>query len=364
MRVVRLSEQLEGQILAIPIHGEGGRLLLAQGSRLTKQLIGVLLRRGYTRVAVDDHLTRDIELDQGISEETRRQAIEALHSTTQELLQGKAGDFSRIKSVVDNIIDDIRANENQSLGIYSLCSFDEDTFNHSVNVCMLSLVIATQMPLNSSELRSLGLGALLHDIGKLLIPKSILNKPASLTDREHCLVRTHVEKGWKLLSQCYSVSAVSAHCALDHHERIDGSGYPRKIKGDNISLFGKITAVADVFEAMNSDRPQRKAIFPEAIHKYLNDNKAILFDKDSVDILYSKVALYPTGSILSLWGGFVAVVVRQDPRSNMRPIVRLITGPGVTKPVDIALFDRPELTVNMVLDDYPNELRRIISHDS
>lgn len=174
-------------------------------------------------------------------------------------------------------------------------------------------------------------------------------------------MKTHALKGWELLSSCYDIGPVAAHAALDHHERLDGSGYPRRLTELDISPIGRITAVADVYEAMTSDRPQRGALLPEIAYAFISENSGRQFDRNVTQALFSRVALYPAGTILSLWGGYVAVVVRQDERSNRRPFVRIVSGPGITKPVDTALHERPDLQVTLVLDDYPPETRRMLA---
>mgnify|MGYP005836548991 CR=1 FL=1 len=360
MRVVALRNNIAGEILAMPIHGDGGRLILAKGMRLTPSLVQALLRRGYTRVAIEDSMMADVEADQSIQEETRQLTIRVLDAASRNVLRGSQGDLRSIRDAVDAIIADLRENPKACVGLYSLCSFDEETYTHSINVCVLAVTAALAMNRPLHEVRQIGLGALMHDIGKVLIPKHILNKPAALTDEEYALVKTHTEKGWELLHSCYEIGAISAHAALDHHERLDGSGYPRQLKGDNISEIGRLTAVADVYEAMTSDRPQRRAVLPEAVHTFLIEKRGVLFDGDAVEAMFSRVALYPTGTILSLWGGYVAVVLKQDPRSNSRPVVRVVSGPGILKPLDLPLFDRPDLTVNLILDDYPEETRRLV----
>jgi putative nucleotidyltransferase with HDIG domain len=360
VRVVALRDRVAGETLAMPVHGDGGRLMLARGMSLTPTLIQALQKRGYTRVAIEDVLLRDVEADETIQEETRELTIRVLDTVTSNVLRGTPGDLRPIRNAVEAIIADLRDNPKACIGLYSLCSFDEETYTHSTNVCVLSLSAAQVMGWLPGDLRQVGLGALLHDIGKVLIPKQILNKPALLTDDEYSLVKTHTEKGWELLQGCYDVGAVTAHAALDHHERLDGSGYPREVKGDNISEIGRIAAVADVYEAMTADRPQRRAVLPEAVHAFMMEKRGTLFDGDIVEAMFTRVALYPTGTILSLWGGYVAVVIRQDPRSNSRPFVRIVSGPGILKATDIPLYERPELTVNLILDDYPPETRRLV----
>lgn len=361
MRVVALHDKLVGERLAMPVHGDGGRLMLAKGMKLTPALISLLRARGYTRVAVEDSLTSDAEIDASIQEETRQMTIRVMDTVMKNILRGSPGDIRPVREAVDAIIEDLRNNPKATIGLYSLCAFDEETYTHSINVCILSLCIAGTLGWPVHRLKDLGLGALLHDVGKVLIPKHIINKPSLLTDEEYQLVKTHPAKGFELLQQCYNVGPVVAHAALDHHERLDGSGYPRRITGNKISDFGRVVAVADVYEAMTANRPQRRAVLPEAVQAFLMEKRGSLFDGDMVEVMFERIVLYPAGTILSLWGGYVGVVIKQDPRANHRPVVRIVSGPGIHKATDVALYERPEMTINLVLDDYPPETRRLIA---
>ncbi len=351
MRVVRLQDGLAGKCLAMPIHSDGGRLLAARGLRLTHSLISLLMQRGYTRVAVEDPLLDDVELDTSIGEETRQRAVYAMDRAARNILSG-APDIGAVVSTVDDMVEELRAKSKTCIGLYSLNSYDEDTYTHSLNVSILAIVVGNYLGRNPDSLKALGLGALLHDIGKLLIPRHILNKPSRLSESEYGLVQTHAKKGWELLSKCYDVSQMAARAAFEHHERLDGTGYPRGMTGD-ISDTGRITAVADVYEAMTADRPHRKALMPEIARTHLLDNSGTLYDPQAVEGLVKTVALYPTGTILSLRGEYTAVVIKQDTRSNVCPFVRIVSGPDVTVPTDVALVDHPQLTVEAVLDDYP-----------
>ncbi len=363
MRVVSLQDTLEGSYLAVPIHGDGGRLMLGTDTRLTKRLIRVLQSRGYTKVAIRDPLLEDIEPDDAIDIQTRAQTKAALDKAVTKLVAGQTPDLNEVFHAVDAVIADLWSNFRTSSSIVSIQSYDMDTYTHCINVCILSICIGYNLGWPLSKLRKLGTAALLHDVGKILLPINVLNKPNDLTNEEYAIVKTHCEKGWELLSGCFNTDGFVAQSAMEHHERLNGSGYPRHLGEEKISDVGKITAVADVFDAMTTDRPQRKAILPEAVYSYMSQAKGELFDAKIVDILFNNVALYPTGTILSLWGGYLAVVTAQDPRSGFRPFVRIIGGPGITKPIDISLYSRPDIKINLLLDDYPSDAKRIITDD-
>ena len=361
MRVAKLQDGLEGTELALPIHSNDGRLLLTKGAVLNRRLIRLLQSHGYTRVAINDTMSSDIDLDDAITFETRLQAERALGRAVHTLVQGQTPNLNEVVDVVDNIIFELKGKSQVSNGLYSIHSFDANTFTHSINVCILSVAIAMELNWPISKMRELGAGAILHDIGKILMPLPVLNKPGRLTDDEYELIKTHAHKGWELLVNCYGVSSYASQAALEHHERIDGSGYPRNLSGSEISDFGKITAVADVYEAMTADRPHRKAMFPEIVYAHMSEGKGTMFEGDLVDTLFSKVALFPNGTILSLEGNYICVVTEQDLRSSFRPYVRILHGPGVFEPLDIPLFERPDLKIEIILDDLPEEVKEKVS---
>jgi HD-GYP domain-containing protein (c-di-GMP phosphodiesterase class II) len=361
MRVAKLQDTLEGTELALPIHSDDGRLLLTAGAKLNRRIIRLLQSHGYTRVAINDTMSLDIELDDAITFETRLQAEKALGQTVDALVKGQTPNLSEVIDVVDTIIFELREKSQISSGLYSIHSFDANTFTHSINVCVLSLAIAAALNWPLSKMRELGAGAILHDIGKILMPLPVLNKPGKLTNEEYELIKTHAHKGWELLINCFGVGACASQSALEHHERLDGSGYPRNLTGSEISDIGKITAVADVYEAMTADRPHRKAMFPELVYAHMSEGKNTMFDGDLVDTLFSKVALFPNGTILSLEGNYICVVTEQDLRSSFRPYVRILDGPDILKPLEVALFERPDLKIEIILDDYPEEVKKRVS---
>ncbi len=363
MRVARLQDAVIGSYLALPIHGDGGRLMLGTGTRLSKRLVESLKSRGYTKVAIKDPMVGDIELDEAISVETRIQAEVALTKSVTKLLAGRTPDLGPVYDAVDAIIGDLSKNSRTTSGLFSIQSYDSDTYTHSINVCVLSICIGRCLDWSFHKVRELGVGALLHDVGKIVMPLGLLNKPARLTDEEYGIIKTHCEKGWGLLSECFDAGSIVSKSAMEHHERLDGSGYPKSLIENQISDIGRVTAVADVYDAMTTDRPHRRAIFPETVYAHMTQAKGVLFDGTAVDGLFSQVALYPTGTILSIWGGYIAVVTAQDPRSNFRPYVRIVGGPGITKPIDVSLYSRPDIKINLLLDDYPADSRSMIADE-
>ncbi|MEW6399275.1 MAG: HD-GYP domain-containing protein [Bacillota bacterium] len=241
-------------------------------------------------------------------------------------------------------------------------SYHDYTFVHSVDVAVVSIVIGLASGYDRPRLRELGAGALLHDVGKVKIPTEILDKRESLTTQEFERVKLHTTLGYQIISQSREFSYVSAHAALEHHERLDGSGYPRRLRGDKIHEIGKIVAVADVFCAMTSDRVYRRKVPPQEGIRHMRA-AASKFDQRFVRRLALRVAAFPNGTFVRLSTGEFAVVVRQDPRNSERPVVRLLADAGnrPVEQVEVALADTPELDVALVLDDMPEQVRQALA---
>lgn len=159
-----------------------------------------------------------------------------------------------------------------------VCSYDQYIFTHSLNVTLYSLAIGMHLKLSTKNLETLGLGAILHDVGKMKVPAEILMKPGKLTEEEFEEIKKHSEEGFRILRNVQTIPLLVAHCAFQHHERLNGSGYPRGIKGNEIHEFGKIIAVADVFDAVTSNRVYRQAMLPHEGLEILYAGAGSLFE--------------------------------------------------------------------------------------
>ncbi len=157
------------------------------------------------------------------------------------------------------ILESVKNNRASLSCLSSLNAYDKYTFTHSINVFLLSIALGSALGLDKNRLHDLGNSALFHDIGKTLIPKKILNKKTMLTDFEFALIKTHTTKGYLYAKEKLSIPEASLPGILQHHEKYDGSGYPSRIKQENIDIFARIISIADVYDAITSDRPYRKA---------------------------------------------------------------------------------------------------------
>jgi HD-GYP domain-containing protein (c-di-GMP phosphodiesterase class II) len=216
-----------------------------------------------------------------------------------------------------------------------------------LNVTLYALSIGLKLGLPQKDLEILGLGGILHDIGKMLIPSEILFKPGKLTSEEFTEMKKHTTYGYDILRNMHTIPLLVAHCAFQHHERLNGSGYPRGVKNEDIHLFGKILAVADVFDAVTSHRIYRSAMLPHEGLEILYAGSESLYEPVIIEAFRKSVAIYPFGLTVTLNDGRKGLVVGQNKDITERPIIRIIEAGGaeLDSPYDINLKDHLAVSI-------------------
>lgn len=326
MRFVPTSCIREGMIVGKSLRGRNGEILLQQGTPLRSSFIDKILNLGYNGIYVDDEMSKDIEVVEVISEQLRQKAIKTVKETfismdkTQTL---KTEQIKDLKNIIENIVDELFGNPDMVVNMVDMKIYDDYTFFHSTNVAILSLVVGVAAGLNKYDLHMLGMAAILHDIGKVYIPKDILNKNGKLTDEEMSIMKGHAYEGYSHLSN-FNLPVLFKRGVLDHHERYDGDGYPNRLKGEQISLFGRIISISDVYDALTSDRPYRKGLLPSEAMECIMGGGGSHFDPSLVEIFTTKVAPYPTGTYVLLSDGREGIVVENYGDCCMRPKIKII----------------------------------------
>jgi len=247
----------------------------------------------------------------------------AVSSMFQEARMGKALDTQHALPIVEEISSSVLRNPGALIGLARLKNKDDYTYMHSVAVCALMVSLARQLKLDDAQVREAGMAGLLHDIGKMMIPSAILNKPGKLTDPEFHAVKSHPEQGHKLLLAGSGVSEITLDVCLHHHEKMSGTGYPHRLKGDEISLFARMGAVCDVYDAITSDRPYKNGWDPSESIRKMAEWSGPHFDPIVFQAFVKSIGIYPVGTVVKLESGRLAVVIEQMEKSLLAPKVKV-----------------------------------------
>ncbi len=246
----------------------------------------------------------------------------AVASMFSDMRMGKAVSSEVAINLVSDIAASVSRNQNALISLARLKTKDDYTYMHSVAVCAMMVALAKQLNLSESETKQAGLAGLMHDIGKAGIPLEVLNKPGALTDEEFTLVKLHPQRGHDMLKEAGIDDETVLDVCLHHHEKIDGSGYPNKLKDEQISLFAKMGAVCDVYDAITSNRPYKSGWDPCVSLQRMAQWRGH-FDETIFKAFVKSLGIYPIGSTLMLKSGRLAVVIDQSPKSLLTPIVKV-----------------------------------------
>ncbi|HJV31482.1 MAG TPA: HD-GYP domain-containing protein [Bacillales bacterium] len=337
MRLVKTNTISQGTYLGKAIYNDKGKILLNEGVKLEQKLLKRLIEMGIHYIYVKDKKTEDIEIQDPIPAKLRNKAMNAIEKNFLELQSGRFSSNSVIlekatkglTELIHEIVYEIKNNKDLLVLLADVYAYDHYIFTHSLNVTMYSLAIGVKLHLTEKELETLGLGAILHDVGKMKISQQILLKPDRLTKDEYEEIKKHAEEGFQILRKISNIPLIVAHCAYQHHERLNGSGYPRGIKGKEIHFFGKIIAVADVYDAVTSNRVYRDAMLPHEGLEVLYAGSGTLYDQKIIEAFRDAVAVYPSGITVKLNDSRKGIVCRQNIGVSDRPVIRIIEENGI-----------------------------------
>ena len=275
------------------------------------------------------------------------QSKRAVTSMFQEARMGHAVNTAAAQKLVEEISDSISRNPGALISLARLKTADDYTYMHSVAVCALMIALSKQLGLNELQTRSAGIAGLLHDLGKALMPMEVLNKPGKLTDEEFAIIKKHPEEGHKLLLSSTGADEIALDVVLHHHEKTDGSGYPKRLKDSDISLFAKMGAVCDVYDAITSNRPYKAGWDPAESLRKMAEWTNGHFDPTVFQAFVKSVGIYPIGSLVKLNSGRLGIVIEQSEKSLLTPHVKVFystRSKARIKPeiIDLSRPDNPE----------------------
>ena len=251
------------------------------------------------------------------------QSKRAVVSMFQEARMGKAVDTGAAQKLVEEISDSVIRNPGALISLARLKTADDYTYMHSVAVCALMVALSRQLNLDEEQTRSAGIAGLLHDLGKAMMPMDVLNKPGKLTDEEFAIIKTHPEEGHRLLLGSTGADEIALDVVLHHHEKTDGSGYPKRLKDSEISLFAKMGAVCDVYDAITSNRPYKAGWDPAESLRKMAEWSNGHFDPTVFQAFVKSLGIYPIGSLVRLNSGRLGIVVEQAEKSLLTPRIKV-----------------------------------------
>ena len=308
-------------------------------------------QRGVTTVTVAETTTLDEAADEARGREVKAAAREtydtgvvAMRDVEMQSKLGKVFDVSPLQQVVSSMLDNLFHDPAAVLGLTAIKGHDEYTLNHSINVCILALSLGTSLGIDEEDLRSLGLSALLYDLGKVRIPEEILNKQGPLTTEEWAVVKSHAEEGADLLKRIQLVDQMPMIVAFEHHQRHDLQGYPESATGQEQHVFSKIVAVCDAYDAMTTRRPFRREIRPDKALAVLMQGRGKAYDPGVVKGLVAMLGIYPMGAVVLLEDGSTTVVYRVNNDDLLHPRVKVLVD------ADGCWLDNPEVIDLRVVD--------------
>lgn len=333
-------------------------LLLTKGQVLNNTFINKINYHGIEGAYIESEAFADIEVDSYINDVLKANTLKTVKDVYYELKMssGKvhATAIKQLSGIVSSLITEIMYKDDLSYNIIDFKNYDNYTYQHCLNVATLSISTGISLGLSEGALHDLGMAGLLHDIGKMMIPLEILNKPGKLTEEEFDIIKEHPGNAVSLLKDLVPYSVLSA--IQSHHEKLDGTGYPYGVSGSNIHFYGRVLAVCDVYDALTSDRSYRMTSFPSEVIEYIMGCADTHFDYEILKSFLKVIVAYPIGTFVRLSNKRIAVVVKNNSENIMRPVVRIINGDG-TVGVDVdLLYDNKymNITITDMAYDYDN----------
>jgi HD-GYP domain-containing protein (c-di-GMP phosphodiesterase class II) len=300
-----------------------------------------------------------------VAEKLYTEALGHAHEFMADVRKGKDVDYHDAEPVVDGFIESVFRNESAAATLFKLRTFDEYSYTHCINVSVLAIILGKYLGLDKDNLRLLGLSGLFHDVGKARIPEDILNKPAGLTPREMDIIKTHPLESYKIISSTDGPARDILRGAVEHHERFDGTGYPRGLAGGDIGIFGRIISIVDVYDALTSRRCYKPPMPTAKALSLMYQWRDSTFAPNSIEHFIKCIGVYPVGSFVRLSSGEYAIVTDSNPTNASRPTVKILFTPWMRRKaaVVVDLFkDSGGLEITECLNPagYPVDLARLL----
>lgn len=352
MRLEFIDNIKEDDVLGKNILTNEGKILLRAGVKLTYQYINSLKKLGVFYAYIEDERLDDVQVEDERLTELKQCTMKNMSTIMKNVSGFNRIDMKEAISNVENLIDYIIEIKDVNKSLYDVKTYDNYTYMHCLNTGIMAAFVGMSIDMSEYNLRELGIGAILHDIGKTKISSDIINKEGPLTNDEFGEIKKHPLYGKEILSKNMFISDTVLDSVEQHHERVDGKGYPYGLQGYKISKGAKIISVCDVYDAVSSNRSYRKKFAPNEAYELILSGSGSAFDYGIVKKFKETFAVYPLGCCIKLSNGIEGYVVRQNKNFPDRPIIRVLYDSKTREPVpfyEVDLLESFNLAVECVI---------------
>ncbi|WP_270474883.1 HD-GYP domain-containing protein [Clostridium cochlearium] len=352
MRLEFIDKVKDNEILGKSILTSDGQMLLKTGVRLTSNYLSKLKEMGVLYIYIKDDRLEDINVEDEEFIQLKQRTIKSVSDISKNIHGYTGKKFKEVISSIENLVNYIIDIGDVNKSLYDIKTYDNYTYLHSLDTCVMTSFLGIALGFKDEELKDLGIGASLHDIGKTEVPLKILNKKGKLNDEEFEEIKKHTLYGAKLLSGNKKLSKNIIDIVEQHHERIDGKGYPYKLCGCEISKYAKVVSLCDVYDAVSSDRCYRRKFSPNDAYELILGNSETMFDIDVVEKFKEIFSIYPLGACVKLSNGVEGYVIRQNRGFPDRPLIRVLYDSKTREPVqfyEINLLEHKNLVIEAIV---------------
>lgn len=350
MRLEFMDRVKENDILGRNIYTNDGNILLRAGTKLSRLYIEKLKKVGVVYIYVEDERLDDIQEEDKKLLELKNLTMKNMSQVVKNISSNSSHQSAKESlKMVESLIDYIIEMKDVNKFIYNIQSYDNYTYEHSIDTGIMATFLGGKMNLKENELRDLGVGAVLHDIGKTKVPISIIGKKGPLTSEEYDEIKRHPIYGKEMLEKNFKISNDVIRTVVEHHERVDGTGYPYGLNGYQISKFAKITSICDVYDSVMSNRSYREKFSPNDAYELILSGNGTMFDNKFLEGFRNTFSIYPLGVCVRLSNGIEGYVIKQNSGFPDKPIIRVLYDPITKKGVPFYEIDLVK-SINIIIE--------------
>lgn len=352
MRLEFINRVTEYDVLGKHVLTDDGRILLRSGVKLTNAYIEKLKHLGVLYIYVEDERLDDIQREDEKLSELKQITMRSMSKIVKNVSSGNCKDTEKSLRVVENLIDYIIELGDVNTSLFDIKTYDNYTYIHCLDTGIMSTFLGLAANYKESSLKELGIAAILHDIGKTKISSRIINKKGSLTKEEFEEMKKHPMYGMEILKKNINVTELILKAVVQHHERVDGKGYPYGLTGKEISKSGKIVCICDVYDAVSNDRSYRERFSPSDAYELILAGSGTIFEEELVKLFKQTFAVYPLGCCLKLSNGIEGYVIKQNKGFPDRPVIRVLYDSFSREPIpfyEVDLLFNCDIVVESVI---------------